>query len=365
MRFALSDDQAALREATAALLARHASRESARTTLGRGGYDTELWRRLTGELGAAGLAIPPAFGGAGAGHVELAVVLEELGASLASTPYLGTVLAAEVLRAAGEGSAVAARWLAGLAGGTTVATVALPDHAAAGAPPTVHGSVPAGGPASLTGRVAVVVNGAEADLLLVPAGTAEGLAWFAVESAEVRATPLPSLDLTRPLARVDLDGAAASPVPAADPEAVLRRARDVAAVLLAAEQVGTARACLDMAVAHARTRVQFGQPIGAFQAVKHRCADMYVAVESSRALVRHAAWLADSGGDLAAAASATRAYVSDATYRTAAATLQILGGIGYTWDHDAHVHFRRATAATQLLGPPADHRDRVATLIGL
>ncbi|GAA4146467.1 acyl-CoA dehydrogenase family protein [Actinomadura keratinilytica] len=318
-------------------------------------YDRDVWRRMTGELGLAGLAIPEAYGGAGAGHGEVAVVMEELGAALTPAPYFASaVLAANVLLAAGDEQA-AKDLLPDIAGGRTVATFAVPRP---GAP------LPVWDGRGLTGTLPRVLDGAAADLIIVPAEADGATALFAVEGGE--RTPLTTLDLTRPQARVDLAGTPGRRIAAADAGAAIGRALDMAAVALAAEQLGGMRRCLDAIVEYAKLRVQFGRYVGSFQGVKHRLADMHCTLEQAESIVRYAAWAADDAPEeLPEAAALAQTFLGPAYFRVAKNHLLLHGGIGFTWEHDAHLYYKRAKTDELLLGAPREHRSRLAERLGL
>ncbi|MBL7495055.1 acyl-CoA dehydrogenase family protein [Frankia sp. CNm7] len=370
--FAFTEERRELRRAVRAFLdAASPETEVRRLMETPAGYDPEVWSRLAGELGLVGLVIPEELGGAGASFVELAVVVEEMGRRLLCAPYLSTaVMAAAALLRSGDAAAQKA-WLPGIAAGETLATLALAEDAgrwdAAGVTTTAR---PAGDGWTLTGAKSYVLDGHTADLLLVAARTDEGVSLFAVPAGAqglVRA-PLRTLDQTRRLARVELAGVPATLV-GADGAGwpVVEHVLDLAAVALAAEQAGGAAVALDMAVQYAKDRVQFGRPIGSFQAIKHRCADMLLEVESARSAAHYAAWCAAVGdeAELAKAAAIAKAYCSDAYLRVAADTIQVHGGIGFTWEHPAHLYFKRAKADALLFGAPAAWRGRLADRIGL
>jgi alkylation response protein AidB-like acyl-CoA dehydrogenase len=327
------------------------------------GHDPAVWKRMAGELGLQGLIVPAAHGGAGAGRVELGIVLEEAGRALLCAPLFATVaLAATLLLESGDTEAQA-RYLPGIAAGETVATVAVSAADPARRPP---GSGVAAAAAAegwrLTGEEPYVVDGHAADLLLVPARTPAGPTLFAVarDAPGLVRTPLRTVDRTRRQARVTF---AATPAERIGPEGaagpVLGRTLDLAAVALAAEQAGAAAFALERTVAYAKQRVQFGRPIGGFQAIKHLLADLLLESESAISAARWAAAAADEGDpDLPALASLVRAYCSDAFVRIAADSIQIHGGVGFTWEHAAHLYLRRARTSAQLLGDAAYHRER-------
>jgi alkylation response protein AidB-like acyl-CoA dehydrogenase len=336
------------------------------------GHDPRLWQRMAGQLGLHGLVLPQEYGGFGGGPVELGIVLEELGRVLLPSPYFSTVaLAGQALAASGDDRAKA-RWLPAIADGSLTGTLALAEESGSwNVEDVAAGAVRADGAGHwrVSGTKMFVVDGHSADLLLVVARADTGPALFAVDSGArgVTRTRLETLDPTRRLARVDLDGAPALRVgPEGDATAYLRTVLDLAVVALAAEQVGGAQACLDAAVGYAKTRVQFGRPIGSFQAVKHKCADMLLKVEGARSAAYHAMSVASEGvADLPVSAAVAAAYCADAFTLAAKENIQIHGGIGYTWEHDAHLHLKRAKSSEQLFGSPATHRGRLADLVGI
>ncbi|HKF74830.1 MAG TPA: acyl-CoA dehydrogenase family protein [Candidatus Dormibacteraeota bacterium] len=334
------------------------------------GYDPKVWSRMATELGLQGIHVPEAMGGAGLGQVELAVVFEELGRRLACVPYFSTVgLAVNTLLASGD-EAAQAELLPRLASGEATGTLAVLEDAGTWDLDGLGTQARRSGEGwVLDGHKSFVVDGHTADVVLVAARTPAGLAVLAVEggAAGLERVPVPTLDQTRKLARLELSGTPARLVgEAGGAETWLRRALDLAAVALAAEQVGSAQRCLDMTVAYAKVRQQFGRPIGSFQAIKHRCADMLLRVESARAAAYYAAWAAAEDADeLPAVASLARAYCSDACSWVAGETIQVHGGIGFTWEHDAHLYFKRAKASELLLGDPAHHRELMLQRIGI
>jgi alkylation response protein AidB-like acyl-CoA dehydrogenase len=362
--FAVPPEHADLRAAVRRFLAECSPEAEVRRLMETAtGHDPAVWKRMAGELGLQGLIVPAAHGGAGAGRVELGIVLEEAGRALLCAPLFATVaLAATLLLESGDTEAQA-RYLPGIAAGETVATVAVSAADPARRPP---GSGVAAAAAAegwrLTGEEPYVVDGHAADLLLVPARTPAGPTLFAVarDAPGLVRTPLRTVDRTRRQARVTF---AATPAERIGPEGaagpVLGRTLDLAAVALAAEQAGAAAFALERTVAYAKQRVQFGRPIGGFQAIKHLLADLLLESESAISAARWAAAAADEGDpDLPALASLVRAYCSDAFVRIAADSIQIHGGVGFTWEHAAHLYLRRARTSAQLLGDAAYHRER-------
>ncbi|MGW0777336.1 acyl-CoA dehydrogenase family protein [Streptomyces sp. NPDC002835] len=345
-----------LRSAVRSLLARHEG--------------ASAWRPLTEQIGVAGLAVPEAYGGFGGGAREVHVVMEELGRRLSPVPALGSaVVTVQALLASGD-TAACARLLPRLVSGGDVGALAWAERGSWD-PAAVRAKAVAG-PAGrwlLTGTKEHVLHGAEADVLLVAARTDAGVSLFQVDagSARVRREALVTLDGTRAQARVVLDAAEGRLVGGnGDGGRVLARVLDLACTALAAEQAGAAARCLEITVAHVKDRVQFGRPIGSFQAVKHRLADAYVQVEAARSVALGAAAGADAAAPGASRlAAAAKSACSEAFSAVAGEMIQLHGGIGITWEHDAHRYFKRAHAAAQLFGPPAWHRSRLAAGLGL
>ncbi|SCG55313.1 acyl-CoA dehydrogenase family protein [Micromonospora halophytica] len=353
------DDEEALRASVRALLAAHApvSGTLARVD-GDEPYDRGLWARLAGQLGAAGLAVPERHGGAGAGFREVAVVLEELGRAVAPVPYLGSAgVATRALLRCGD-----AELLGQLAVGRRAAALAVSVAAGPDAPP--HAVVVADGPV-LSGTVTGVADALPVDLLLVPAD--DGLYAVEADGPGVRMTPVVSLDGTRTLADIVFTGVPGRRIAAG--EAATRAVTDAlvaGAALLASEQVGVAQWCLDTTVEHVRLRRQFGRPIGSFQAVKHRLADVWVEISEARAVARHAAdRLAVDHPDTALAASLAQAHCAAVAVRAAEACVQLHGGIGFTWEHPAHLYLKRAKSGAVAFGTADRHRAVLARLADL
>jgi alkylation response protein AidB-like acyl-CoA dehydrogenase len=319
-----------------------------------------LWKSLAGDLGLAGLLVAEDRGGAGASAREAAVVMEEVGRAAAPVPFLTSAVVATVALAAAPEDTL----LESLASGERTAALAVsfsrgPD----GARPTVT----AGRGGGLTGTVTSVAGAIEADVLLVPVAGADGVELHAVEAAAASVTPVVSLDMTRQLADVTLDGAPSTvALPAGSAEAALRQALTTGAALLASEQYGIAQWCLDTTVDYLKDRRQFGRVVGGFQAIKHRLADLYVLVEFAHAAARHAAATAAAGDeDRHVAASLAQAYCSDVAVKAAEECIQLHGGIGMTWEHPAHLYLKRAKADQIALGTPGAHRALLARLVDL
>lgn len=320
------------------------------------GYDESLWSLLCEQVGVAGLAVPEEHGGAGFGFVETAVVLEELGRSLAPTPLLATTVAVEAVLASADHEA-ATRLLPDLAAGPSVATLAwsgatgMPDS-----PLTVESTA-----TGLSGTVEHVLDGDTADVLLVVADTEEGAALFEVATDDpgVARKHTPTLDPALRLARVDLHDVAGTRI-GGDASAVLARAHTVGSAAVAAAATGVARRGLEMTVAYSTERQQFGRPIGSFQALKHRMADMLVLVETSRSAALGAAVAVAEDAEAQRRTSVAKSWCDDALAQVAAETIQLHGGIAITWEHDAHLVLKRAHALSRLFGPAHEHR---ATLL--
>jgi alkylation response protein AidB-like acyl-CoA dehydrogenase len=339
-------------------------------------YDLALWQAMTGQLGCAGLLVPEALGGAGASYREAAVVAEETGRFVAPVPYLGSavVATATLLAAAPPDSEPDRKLLAALADGTTTAVLVLPfESAPGGEPPTTvrvigpHAGDQAGA-VRLTGMVARVADALPADVLLVPAdGVPYGL--YAVEAREagVRRTPLVSLDATRPLCDLTLEAAPARRIAAAGPARdVIDAALTAGAAMLAAELLGVADQCVSMTVAYVKERRQFARPVGSFQAIKHRLADLWVLVTQARSAARYAAaCLAAGDQDTAVAVSMAKAYCGEVAVKAAEECVQLHGGIGFTWEHPAHLYLKRAKSGSVAFGTSDRHRAALARLVGL
>ncbi|WP_199256311.1 acyl-CoA dehydrogenase family protein [Mycolicibacterium mengxianglii] len=367
--FTFTDEQDQLRRAVRKFCADNFDEQSVRRLMDSDPpFDARAWQRLGSELGVLGLAVPEEAGGAGGTLVDQAIAVEELGASLACGPVFGTVFLAIPALVAAAAGPVRDALLAELVEGRRTAAFAVPEQACEfdATAVSITAADTADGPA-LTGTVGRVVDAGAADELLVAATGPDGVALYAVDAAGpgVERTPLATLDLTRPQARVQLTGAPARLVAAPEEaERVITQALHVGATLLAVEQVGVAAHLLDLGVDYAKARLQFGRPIGSFQAVKHRLADMLIDAEHARSTAYHAAWaLADGSDDPALASSIAQATCSAAAAKIAADTIQTLGGIGFTWEHQTHLYFKRATTDAALLGSAEQHRNRVAAMV--
>jgi alkylation response protein AidB-like acyl-CoA dehydrogenase len=319
--FELSDDQVALRDAATELLTGRSDPVSVRRVVdGGGGWDRDLWGAMV-EQGWCGIAVPESAGGVGLGWVEAAVLLEAVGSTVAPAPILGQLVALDAL--------AGTDWSQGLLGGDVVAAVSLDPSA----------------PVPFAPSADVLVTVGDGELV-------------AVDLTDDRPTPEPAMDLTRELAWVRLDGRPRTAL--GDPS----RFADVGAVAYAAELLGIAQRALDLAVEYAKDRVQFDKPIGSFQAIKHRCADMLVDVEGMRSAVYWAAWcVAADDADRSVAASVAKSWCTDASRRVMASCLQVHGGIGFTWESDVHLYLKRAQLDQLEFGDAVWHRDRLAGLL--
>jgi alkylation response protein AidB-like acyl-CoA dehydrogenase len=371
VNFAFSEEQEELRRAVRRFLDDKSPEIEVRRLMDTTeGYDPAVWTQMAEQLGLQGLAIPEQFGGAGYSYVELIVVLEEMGRALLCAPYFSSVaLAANLLLVSGDDGAKK-EYLPGIANGTTIATVALAEASGRwdeeGVTITAAGS---GEDWTVTGEKLYVLDGHIADLILVAARTGAGVSVLAVErgASGLTSTPLSTMDQTRKQARLNFESSPARLI-GTDGQgwAAISRMLDLAVVALAAEQVGGAQRVLEMAVEYAKVRVQFGRPIGSFQAIKHKCADMLLEVESAKSAAYYAGWAAAEDSDeLPVVASLAKSYCSEAYFHATAENIQIHGGIGFTWEHPAHLYFKRAKSSELLFGDPSYHRELLAQRIGI
>ena len=379
MNFAFSEEQAELRRAARRFLSTASSSERVRRAMATdSGMDAAVWSSMANELGWLGLTIPESYRGLGLGAVDQLPLLEEMGRHLLCAPFFSTVcLGVNFLKLAGS-KQQKEEYLPRIARGELTATLALTEANgrwdASGITAT---ATPDGRDFVLRGRKRYVLDGHTADLLLVAvraenSSGADGISVFAVPKAAngLDRKLLVTMDQTRKQAEITLDSAR---VPASacigEPGSgwpALARTLDLAAAALAAEQVGGAEACLEMAVEYAKVRRQFGRPIGSFQAIKHLCATLLVKVEAARSAAYYAAAVADAKtDDLRMAAALAKSYCSEAFFLCAAESIQIHGGIGFTWEHDAHLFFKRAKSTESLLGDPIHHRETLADCLGL
>jgi alkylation response protein AidB-like acyl-CoA dehydrogenase len=379
VEFSFSEEQDELRRAARRFLEGESSEARVRAAMQtERGYDPLVWKQLSEELAWTALTIPEAYGGLGMSYLDLHPLMEEMGRALLCAPFFSTICLGANALLVGGSDAQKERYLPPIATGETKATLAYAEknrELGADAIKTTYSKSNDG--YVLKGSKHYVVDGHTADLIIVTARAArsrgeEGVCAFLVpaDTAGLTRTWTPSMDQTRKLAVIELDGVTVPTDSLVGPEGAgwqwFLRVLDLACIALAAEQVGAAEMCLDMSVEYAKVRHQFGRPIGSFQAIKHKCADMLMMVESARSAAFHASALAGQGDtDLSEAASSAKAFCSDTFFHCAAENIQIHGGIGFTWEHPAHMYFKRAKGSEVLLGDPSFHRRRVAQLMGL
>jgi alkylation response protein AidB-like acyl-CoA dehydrogenase len=368
----VSDEHAELRATIRRLLELRSPETAVRSVLdSEHGYDPGLWRLMADQLGLHGLGLPEPFGGSGYGPEETTIVFEELGRALVPSPFFPTIaLAARLLVEIGDAE-TNLRYLPAIASGELIATVAIAEGTGSWDPRDLSDVVATGSERQwrLHGEKTMVLNADAAGLILVVVTAADGSSVYAVDAGApgVTIVPLSTLDLTRRQSKVRFDatpatlvgdhGAAASAVASM---------LDHACVALAAEQAGAAAELMRLSIDYAKLRHQFGRPIGAFQAIKHKLADMVFDVERMDSIVRHAATVAaTSSPDLPVVAAMAKVFCSEAYFRVAADTIQIHGGIGFTWEHPAHLYFRRAKSSEYLLGSPARHRESLLEALGI
>jgi alkylation response protein AidB-like acyl-CoA dehydrogenase len=371
VNFAFSEEQEELRKTVRSFLEQKSSEAEVRRLMEtEEGYDPAVWKQMGEQLGLQGLAIPEEFGGSGYSYVELIVVLEEMGRRLLAAPYFATVvLAANALVHSGD-DAAKKELLPGIASGETIATLAFTeDNGRWDEQGITMTAAKEGDGWTLNGSKMFVIDGHTADLIIVAARTDAGVSLFAVQgdAAGLTRTALSTMDQTRKQAKLDFSGTPARLIGTDGAGwTTMERVLDLAAVGLSAEMVGGAQMVLEMAVQYAKDRVQFGRPIGSFQAIKHKCADMLLEVESAKSAAYYAGWCAaELNDELPSVASLAKAYCSEAYFHAAAENIQIHGGIGFTWEHPAHLYFKRAKSSELLLGDPTYHRELLAQRIGI
>jgi alkylation response protein AidB-like acyl-CoA dehydrogenase len=371
VNFAFSEEQEELRKVVRQFLesksAETAVREQMETETG---YDDAVWSQMADQLGLQGLVIPEEFGGSGYGFIELVVVLEEMGRRLLCAPYFSSVvLAAQTLLHSGD-DAAKKELLPGIASGETIATLAFTEPNGKWDESGITATATKSGDGwTIDGTKMFVLDGHTAGLVIVAARTDAGVSLFTVtaDASGLTRTPLSTMDQTRKQAKLEFSGTPATLLGTeGEGWKVLERVLDLAAVGLAAEQVGGAQFVLEMAVQYAKDRVQFGRPIGSFQAIKHKCADMLLEVESAKSAAYYAGWCAaELNDELPSVASLAKAYCSEAYFHATAENIQIHGGIGFTWEHPAHLYFKRAKSSELLFGDPTYHRELLAQRIGI
>lgn len=382
MEFAFTEEHLMIRDSAERFLASASDSLAVRASMSRAdGYDPEVWQRIGLELCWPALMVPERFGGMGLGFVELAILLEQSGRFLLGSPLFATACLATPALLLGDNPVVQERWLSAIAAGETTATLAFASGKGWDAHSVQAIARPAAGGFVIDGVYTQVVDGAQTNLLIVAARSpgsegASGISLFALDAdtAGIARTALPTLDQTRRLARVELHNVVVSDAQLlCGPDqgwAVLHDSLQIAAAGLAAEQAGGAQQALDLTLAYIAERRQFSRTIASFQAIKHRCADMMLQVECARSAVYYAACVVqehlDPDGDMTVASELTMAtatakiHASEAFFHCAAESIQLHGGVGFTWEYDPHLYFKRARASEQLLGTPALHRERLA-----
>jgi alkylation response protein AidB-like acyl-CoA dehydrogenase len=379
MEFSFSEDQNELRRAARRFLEVASSEERVRSAMEtEQGYDSATWAQLSEELAWTALTIPEEYGGLGMSYLDLHPLMEEMGRALLCSPFFSTVCLGANALLLGGSDAQKERYLPEIASGETTATLAYGEKNnrmdADGVEATYSRT---GAGYILRGAKSYVLDGHTAKLLIVAARaedskSEEGVSLFLVpgDAEGLKRAWLPTMDQTRRLASLELADVVVPHNALLGQEArgwsLVGRTLDLARIALAAEQVGASEMCLDMSVEYAKVRKQFGRPIGSFQAIKHKCADMLMMVESARSAAFYASALAGQGdADLQEAASSAKAFCSDTFFHCAAENIQIHGGIGFTWEHAAHMYFKRAKASEVMFGAPSFHRERFAKCMGL
>ena len=371
MDFALSEEQEELRRSVRAFLEQKSPETEVRRLMEtEDGYDPAVWSQMATQLGLQGLAVPEDLGGSGYTFRELAIVLEEMGRALLPAPFLSTaVLATGALLRANDDTAKK-ELLPRVASGESIATLAVTEDAGGWDEDAIACAATRNGDGyTLSGVKSFVLDGVVADVVLVAARTDAGIGLFAVagDAPGLTRTPLFTMDQTRKLARIELAHTPARLLGAeGEGWTAIEHALRLGAIALAAEQVGGAQRCLEISVEYAKNRIQFGRPIGSFQAVKHKCADMLLHVELAKSAASYAAWCAATDDpDLPVAAAMAKSYCSEAFFDVAAETIQVHGGIGFTWEHPAHLYFKRAKSSELYLGDPRHHRRLLTKHLGI
>jgi len=379
MEFSFSEDQDELRRAARRFLEVASSEERVRAAMEtEQGYDSATWEQLSEELAWTALTIPEEYGGLGMSYLDLHPLMEEMGRALLCSPFFSTICLGANALLLGGSEAQKELHLPGIAAGEATATLAYGEKNGRMDAEGVQATYSRNGAGFiLRGSKSYVLDGHTADLLIVAAREenskgAQGVSLFLVpgNANGVKRAWLPTMDQTRRLASVELGHVVVAPDALLGEEGrgweLCERTLDLARIALAAEQVGAAEMCLDLSVEYAKVRKQFGRPIGSFQAIKHKCADMLMMIESARSAAFYASALAGQDDtDLQEAASSAKAFCSDTFFHCAAESIQIHGGIGFTWEHAAHMYFKRAKSTETLFGDPPFHRERVAKRMGL
>jgi alkylation response protein AidB-like acyl-CoA dehydrogenase len=356
MQFGLSESQQILKDTARKFFANEAPTAHVRKLMESDtAYDAALWQKLA-EQGFTGIIVPEEYGGMGLGIVELILLMEEAGYALLPGPLFSTLFAGAVLHACGS-DAQRQKHLPGICNGSARATVAFFEASASWNPADLKLSAASG---KLSGTKLFVTDAAIADFILVV--VSGGVFLVDAKTPGMKIEPMKGMDLTRKIYSVQFSNTPVEKL--AGNAAGLARALDIAAAALAAEMTGGMQRVLETAVAYAKTRKQFGKPIGIFQAVQHMCADMYLETESARSAAYYAAWaLEENASDAATAASIAKMYASDAARTVGNRGIQIHGGMGFTWENDVHLYYRRAKASETMLGDANLHREKIAKLV--
>jgi alkylation response protein AidB-like acyl-CoA dehydrogenase len=371
VNFAFSEEQEELRKTIRSFLEKYNDEAAVRKLMETDeGYDQGIWKQMAEQQGLQGLAIPEEYGGSGYGWVELGIVLEEMGRALYCGPFFASsVLAANAVLLSGD-DGVKKELLPGIASGEVIAALAVTEPNGKWDESGVTATASATGEGwKVSGTKSFVLWGSQAHVLVVAAKTGAGTSLFLVDgnAGGVTRTQLSTMDQTVKQSKVELADADATLLGTeGEGWAVLDQVLQLAAVALSNDSVGGAQKCLEMAVEYAKVRVQFGRPIGSFQAIKHKCADMLLEVESAKSAAYYASWTAaEMNDELRSTASLAKAYCTEAYFHSAAENIQIHGGIGFTWEHPAHLYFKRAKSNELLFGDPSYHRELLAQAIGI
>ncbi|MDH4870296.1 acyl-CoA dehydrogenase family protein [Pseudomonas sp. BN515] len=380
MEFAFSDEQEMIRESAESFLADVSDSAAVRAAMvSELGHDPELWQRVCSEMVWPAIHIPEEYGGLGLGFVELAILLEQMGRRLFCSPFFASACLATPALLLGGSEAQKAKWLPQLADGSLTGTLAYASNSRNGLDSVQANVREEGKGFVLDGKLRQVVDGHNANLLIVAARGSEGIGLFVIpaDTPGISRKLVPTLDQTRKLAEVELnhvyvDADAALGTPGQGGE-LLEKVLQLACIALAAEQTGGAQQSLDLTLAYTAERQQFGRAIASFQAIKHRAADMMLEVECARSAAWYAACVAEevlaANGDkgvaaeLPLAAALAKSRCSEAFFHCAAESIQLHGGVGFTWEYDPHLYFKRARASEALFGAPSWHRERIATAL--
>ncbi|BBZ14904.1 acyl-CoA dehydrogenase family protein [Mycobacterium branderi] len=371
MDFALNEDQATLQEVLRDFFDKKSPESAVREQMADpAGYDKALWRQMAEQLGLQSLALPEEYGGSGFTFVELGIALEEMGRALVVSPFFAScVMATQLLLAADDHDAMK-QYLPAIASGELIGTVAIAEDSGSWLPAdvTTTATESAGG-WTISGHKSYVLDGAIADVVLVAARSNDRVGVFAVDggTAGLTRVPLQTMDQTRKQARIEFGNTPAKLIGSLDRgQRAIQTMLDHSMIALSAEALGGTAKVLDMAVDYAKVREQFGRPIGSFQAIKHKCASMLVELESSRSAAYYALWAASAGDpDVPKLASLAKAFCADTYLSACGENIQIHGGIGFTWEHPAHLYLKRAKNTQLFLGSSDLHRQRLADLIGI